>query len=181
MAAERSILERVVFALSVPDGLIALMMHYLNLNNLPYDNPKTLAEYSQDFKSAVVGAQIVNFVPSGFTYNDSEHFIVLQIAVYEGANATLAATDWEPGVADNLAKNGNLSFRVNGTQVLAPTPFTRFIPSTGNATVQGYYLPLAKPIFIQAQTTFELVGQFPTVVATANYNMNIQLTGIKLI
>lgn len=181
MAAERSILESVVFALSVPDGINALMINYMSSRALPYDNAKTVAEYSQDFKAVVAGAQIVNFVQSGFTYNDSEHFIVLQIAVYEGANATLAATDWEPGVSDNLAKNGNLSFRVNGAQVLAPTPFTRFIPSTGNATVQGYYLPLAKPIFIQAQTTFEIVGQFPTVVSTTNYNMNIQLTGIKLI
>jgi hypothetical protein len=166
-------------AIKNPRLLVNQFMNYMDELNIPYNNAKTLATFVWPSQAAVVGLSNVTFFNTSFP--DSEHFMIVGIRALTGANATLAATAWTPGISDALTQNGSISIINNGTQELKDFPLTKFVLSTNNNDAEAGSIVLDKEIFWLGQTTLALNANFPTAPTTVNQNLRFELEGIKLI
>jgi hypothetical protein len=152
-----------------------------------YDQLPVVAQTSVTFFSGQFTAARSNMPSGSFSNNESEHFVILGIRAYQGANATVAATDWQPGISDALGKQGLMQVVSNGVRVLRAIPLTNFFPNALSATAAGVtsdsqgFNYLSEPIAWLAQTTCELQVQWGTAPATANLNMRFEYHGMQFI
>ncbi len=154
--------------------------NWLKFYNLKYDIIKTLATTVFSFNGIAVGATTLPMIPLTRQQNpDSEHFMIQAIRLFDGANATLGETDWALGISDALAKQANITITNAGSVELFELPLREFIPATNDSS-SGTFL-LAKPIMWKGQTSLTAVITFPTAPTTANYNVALDLIGMKLI
>ncbi len=140
---------------------------------------KTWSKFVAPFQIIGLGATNLQLIPASTQYPDSEHFIVTAIRWYQGANATLAATAWTPGIAAGDVQNGKFDVVNSGTVVIKDMPFCPFSQGTNNA--DGGYLYLPKPIVWLGQTSLQIPASFPVALSTANVNLRVELFGLKLI
>lgn len=152
---------------------------WLKMFNLDYNNSKTLATNIFSYNAVAVGQTIVNLTPAGTQNPDSEHFMIQAIQFYDGANATLNATDWALGISDALGKQGLLTITNAGSIELKNFPLRKLIPATGDSGSGMFLLP--KAIMWKGQTELVISVSFPTAPATALYNIGIDIIGLKLI
>lgn len=183
-----------------PGELVKIMTNFFRANGGKSDMPKTVADFVLYDQLAIVNKQNVNFFngqwtadrsnfPAGnFQLPEGENAIILGFKVMTGANATVAATDWQPGVGDALAKQGTLLTQVNGTTVSTGLPLTAFDPSALSATQAGAtddnrgFFSFYEPIVLLGQTSINISAQWPVAApTTANLNMRIELHGIRFI
>jgi len=175
-------LENQFLANNDPQLWIRVMTNIMTIEGLTYSNPKTLAKFTQKQQMLVTGLNSVSLSgANGLNYPDSEHFLIFGIQAFDGAAAAIGSTNWQPGISDAIAKNGQMTVTNNGTKVLKDYEIRNFLPSTGNADVSESYIVLDKPILLRAQTTLDITLNFSTVVATANYNIDMDLFGYKFI
>lgn len=144
------------------------------------DQTKTLADFVIGFNAIAVALPTVSFIPAASqAFPAGEHFLVTGLRGHDGAEATLIETLWVAGVGDAMALNGNFTVNNNGTDALVSQPFTVF--QKGADSPDAGWFHLSKPIMWKAQTKLTITGAFPTVIATANYNLRIECAGLKLI
>lgn len=162
-----------------PDAWMKNIENWCNENHLPYNTSKTFANAVIGYSAVAVGLQTVQIIPNGPVSPDSEHFMIIAFRMYDGANAAITSTNWALGVSDAIAKNGSLTFSNSGSTEMFQFPLRMLIPAAGDSA-SGLYL-LSKPIYWKAQTIFAGQANFSPVVATANYNLGIDLIGLKFI
>lgn len=161
-----------------PNAWVPKIKMWLDTFGLDYNQQKTLAKYVAYYNGAVATQTTVKFADA-VVNNASEHFMIIAVRVLDGAAATLAATDWALGCSNALAKNGTFSIVNNKSTELSDIPFTEFIPAAGDSG--SGVLILEKPIMWVAQTGLSAIGSWITAPTTTNYNMRIELIGIKMI
>lgn len=182
-----------------PGSLVSLMTNFFRANYGDITIPKTAADFILYDQLAVVGQTQVTFFdgqwtaarsnfPSGsFLLPQSEHAIILGLRVYVGANATVSSSDWQPGIGDALAKQGNFSVLINGQVVLTSIPGTAFDSNALSATAAGetdenrgfYYL--YEPLVLLGQNAITIQAKWNTAPTTANLNMRVELHGVRFI
>jgi hypothetical protein len=162
-----------------PNGWLVGIENWLKMNNLKYDISKTLATTVFSYSAVAVGQSTVNIIPAGTSNPDAEHFMIQGISMFDGANATLNQTNWSLGISDALGKQGLLTITNAGTVELFQFPLRELIPATGDSGSGKYLLP--KPIMWKGQTALSATITYATVPATANYNVGLDLLGLKLI
>ncbi len=193
MIKANDLLTNYEYALSHPDRMKQLAVHYWGLKNVKINQDKTLAPFTAFVNAVAVGQTSIqmNFPDgtfgatsggvSGSTYPDSEHFLVIGVKLYQGANASLQATPWAQGISDAALLAGRLTINNNGTLVGKDMPLTRFPNSTTNNDLDGGYVQLDVPIAWVGQTSLFATLSFPNATATANLNIRMELIGLKLI
>jgi hypothetical protein len=163
-----------------PKAWLITISNWLSLNGLSYNTSKTLAMYVFAYNAVAVGATTINFIPAAAQTNPvDEHMMITEVDMYDGASATLAATNWALGVSDALGKQGLLSITAQGTLVLKELPLTQFIPAANDADSGKFQL--LKPIMWKGQTPLTAFANYLVAPATANYNLRLELVGLKLI
>ncbi len=176
-----------------------LLQQYFHANFGATTLPKQVADFVIYNSQIAVGNKTIQFfqgaydannsnMPQGsFSLPESEHAVVLGFRFLEGTNATVAATDWKFGVSDAIAKNGTLTVQSNGTTYLTKMPLTEFNPNTLGATVAGVTSDdqgmfwLMEPIIWLGQTDLSCNVNFVSAPATANYNLRLEVVGIRFI
>lgn len=152
-----------------------------------YDQLRTVGATNLSFFNGAFTPQRSNFPGGSFQLPQSEHMLILGLKIYDGAAATVEQTNWQPGVSDALVKNGNIDVLVNGQKVITAVPMTAFDTNATSATTAGrtdenrgfYYL--TEPIALLGQTTLNINLALLTATATANYNLRVELHGIRFI
>ncbi|MDX2195712.1 MAG: hypothetical protein NW207_04785 [Cytophagales bacterium] len=180
MINNSNLFETLILNLTQPDAILNALAAYIKKQNLTYDNAKVFAKYVEGSNRVVVSLTNQTWFQD-VTFPQSEHFIVLALRVLSGANATLAASAWLPGVADALTINGSISLTNNGVVFLKNLPLTVFPLSTNNADIEAGFFILEKPILWQAQTSLSILATWATAPSTANQNLRFELWGYKLI
>lgn len=179
--------------------LVGLLRNYFAANGGKSDMPKTVSDFILYDQLAIVGNKAVNFFagtysearsnfPGSFQLPQGENALILGYKVMVGANATVAATDWQPGVGDALTKQGYFTTTINGQVVNTAIPFTGFDFNTLSATASGAtddnrgFYSLYEPLVLMGQQQIAITAQWPVAPpATANLNMRIELHGIRFI
>lgn len=167
-----------------PRAYVLNVKNWLEIWDLSYVTSKTLAVNVFAYNAVAVGNTTVNFMAAPTILSPQqnaadEHMMITEIDFYDGAAATLNATPWALGITDALGKQGYLSVSNSGTIELKNLPLTQFIPATNDSDSGKFQLN--KPIMWVAQT--DLIAQitYPTAPATANYNVRMEIVGLKLI
>jgi len=161
--------------------------------------PKTVSDFVLYDQLAIVGQKSVNFFggtytearsnfPGGFQLPQGENALILGYKVLSGANAVVSSTDWQPGMADALGKQGTITTLINGQVVNTQIPLTVFDPNQLSATGSGAtddnrgFMPLYEPLVLMGQQQITMQANWPVLPpATANLNMRIELHGIRFI
>lgn len=165
--------------LNQPNAIEMGFIAYLAKEKAPYDQAKSVATFVSDSKKVITALSSQTFYNT--QYPASEHFLIFGVRVLSGTGANVDTTIYTPGVADANAQNGLLTITNNGSIEIKDLPLTAFNLSTGNADNNAGGFTLVKPIFWQGQTTLSVVVNQANPTATANYNLDIQFIGIKLI
>lgn len=180
-------------------SLAALMVQYFQANYGRTDLPKVVADYIIFDQLAAVGQTNLqffngqyttarsNFPGGSFVAPNSEHMLILGIKFLSGANATVNATDWQPGVEDAALKNATMDVQVNGIKQMTGLPLTAFDPNELSATTAGrtdggrgmFYLYEFITLLGQQQLVINV--NIPTASATANLNLRAELHGVRFI
>jgi len=181
-----------------PGTLVSLMTNFFRANYGEMTLPKTAADFVLYDQLAIVGQTQVNFFqgsyapnrsnfPGQFILPQSEHAIILGVRVLMGANASVPATDWQPGAGDAIGKQGLMNISINGQIVLTQMPLTAFDSNALSATAAGetdenrgfffFYEPLV--LLGQQQITSQI--QWTGAPATPNLNMRLELHGVRFI
>ena len=119
-----------------------------------------------------------NYNVQGGFRSANEHIAVYAIRVLSGVNATLASTDWSPGLIEATAQNGTLTLTVAGTNVLRTVPLTIFNGDGTESSELGVY-NLNAPILIPAQQPVSATISLPAN-ALADLNLKIELLSFGL-
>ena len=181
-----------------PGTLVSLMTNFFKANYGLSDLPKTAADFVLYDQLAVVGLTSANFFtgaysttrsnfPGSFVLPQGEHAIITGLRVAYGANATVAATDWQPGVSDALTKQGLMTISINGQVVTTQLPLTVFDNNALAATVQGStdatrgYFFFYEPLVLLGQQQISCNITWGTAPATANSNLRVELHGVRFI
>jgi sorbitol-specific phosphotransferase system component IIA len=101
--------------------------------------------------------------------------LISAIRMFNGANASLTATDWTPGVNNAELQNGKFDLIVNNVTVLSAIPLTVF-NSDGNPEYPGT-LVLEQPVAWGPQEPLQINVTFDVAPATANQNIRFELHG----
>lgn len=181
-----------------PGTLVSLMTNFFKANYGDLTIPKTAADFILFDQLRAVGSTQLNFFtgafstgrsnfPGQFILPQSEHAIILGLRVLDGANATVEATGWQPGVADAAAKNGQINVSINGQVVITGLPMTGFDTNLLSATHAGEtdenrgFFFLYEPLVLLGQQQITASVVFPAASATANYNLRVELHGVRFI
>lgn len=181
-----------------PGTLVSLMTNFFQANYGLSDLPKTAADFILYDQLAVVGQTNVQFFsgaystsrsnfPGSFVLPQGEHAIITGIKFLSGAAATVAATDWQPGVGDALTKQGLMTISINGQIVTTQLPLTVFDPNTLGATVAGNtsenrgYFYFYEPLVLLGQQQISIAVTWGTAPTTANQNLRCELHGVRFI
>lgn len=158
----------------------SLFLLYMTDRNLEYVTNKTFASFIAAGNAVAVSKTTMQpFL--NLQYPQNEHFLITAIRFLTGASATLAATDWTPGISDAALKNGTMELSVNSSLVIKDFPLTAFQPSTNNNDLTAGIVELANPIMFVAQTPLTLTVSVPTAPTAQNLNIRAELHGYKLI
>lgn len=152
--------------------------NYLTQMGVELTQNKVVSTFRKAYNAAVAGLNSVKIVNAD-QFPDSEHFAIFGIRALDGIHAALNSTDWMASISNGIAKNGLFSADNGGTTEIKDMPLTAF--QSGTNDPQAGVLLLPKPLFWKGQTQLTITLSFPTVVATANYNLRFELIGIKLI
>ena len=114
-------------------------------------------------------------------FPQGEHFMICNIRVYEGVNASVNATDWVAGVATAELKNATIDITNNGLRIYKDVPLLNFTRSEEQN--DSGYLVLTNPSWWLAQTDFEITLKSAdgTTFSTADLNVRFELSGCKYI
>jgi hypothetical protein len=181
-----------------PGTLVSLMTNFFRANYGDLSIPKTAADFILYDQLRAAGNTQLNFFsgaystarsnfPGQFILPQSEHAIIMGLRILDGANATTEASNWQPGVSDALAKNGQLNVSINGQTVLTGLPNTGFDSNALSATAAGEtdenrgFFFLYEPLVLLGQQQITAGMTFPTAPATANYNLRLELHGVRFI
>lgn len=181
-----------------PGTLVSLMTNFFKANYGDLTLPKTAADFILYDQLAVVGTTQANFFQDAYTTNrsnfpgqfilpQSEHAIILGLRVYDGANASVPATEWQPGVGDALTKAGLMSVSINGQVVLTQLPLTAFDTNKLSATASGEtdenrgYFFFYEPLVLLGQQQIAVQVRWLTAPTTANQNLRVELHGVRFI
>lgn len=162
-----------------PNAWLLQVENWLKFYNLKYDQSKTLASSVFSYNAVAVGQTIVNIIPAGTSNPDTEHFMINAIRMFDGASAALGSTNWALGISDALGKQGLLTITNSGTIELFQFPLRELIPAAGDSGSGVFLLP--KPIMWKGQTALGAQISFPVAPITANYNVALDIIGLKLI
>lgn len=181
--------------------LAALMQKFFRDNYGQTSLPKTVADYS------IYDQQIVNpgltplfqgqFTPersnwpngNNFIAAESEHMVVQSIRAYQGTRDTLLdEIDWQPGISDEVLKNGVFDATINGQRVLTGIPLTVFdnnALSTSEAGLtdenRGTYF-LMEPLVVLGQTGIQInVRLNPGKTIPTGLAIRLELEGQRFI
>jgi len=180
-------------------SLASLMQNFFAANYGLTQLPKICADFIIFDQLAAAGATNLSFFndqytaarsnfPGGsFVAPNSEHMLILGVKMLSAANASVPASDWQPGVEDAALKNGQLDIQVNGVKQITSLPLTAFDPNEISATTSGrtdggrgmFYL--YEPIVLLGQQQLVANAKFPTGSGTANINLRMELHGIRFI
>jgi len=180
-------------------SLAQLMANFFSANFGDITIPKTVADFAIFDQLVAVGQTTLqffngqfttarsNFPGGAFVAPNSEHMLVLGLKLYEGANATVNATDWAPGVSDAALKNATLDVFINGQKVVTQLPLTMFDPNELSATNSGrtddgrgvFYF--YEPLVVLGQQIITIQVNIPTASAVANLNLRAEIQGIRFI
>ena len=174
-----SLITILMNAVKFPDELLKNFLILLDVRGVRYNVAKCLATFRASSQALVTGLSSVTFFNT--SYPDSEHFLIVGVRAYSGVNAVVGSTPWVPGISDALAVNGFFTITNNGSVEIKDMPLTSFVLSTGNSDTEGGFLVLDKAILWVGQTVLSLTTNFPTVTATATFNLRFELEGIKFI
>lgn len=149
--------------------------------NASYDGTKVLTTFTHFSNKVVVSLTNQTFFDESFPKD--EHFLIVGLRALSGANATLAATAWNPGISDALTLNGTFSLNNNGTDILKDQRLTLFVTAaaTGEQNHKAGFIYLIRPIMWLAQTKLKITCNWGTAPTTANQNLSFEVFGIKLI
>lgn len=181
-----------------PGTLVSLMTNFFQANYGLSDLPKTAADFVLYDQLAVVGLTSANFFsgaysvarsnfPGSFVLPQGEHAIITGIKLLSGANATVTATDWQPGVGDALTKQGLITISINGQIVTTQLPITVFDPNALSATAAGNtsenrgYFYFYEPLVLLGQQQISVNVTWGTAPTTANQNLRVELHGVRFI
>ena len=143
---------------------------------IAYHQQTVAALTTQTFFDGTPAAGSTNLV--NFTRPQGEHFVITQIRVLTGVDATLNNTAWVPGVAAAEVANGNFTFNNNGVNVLPIIPMTAFTQAVENP-FSGYYDSPFPIIWAgQEQITIRLNQ---VTAGIANQNVRFELHGLGLV
>lgn len=101
--------------------------------------------------------------------------MIFAIRCLTGANASLTATDWVPGLNTAETQNGRFNLSVNNVLMLSGIPLTVF-NSDGNPEYPGVFT-LETPICWGPQEPIQIDVTFDVAPATANTNIRFELMG----
>lgn len=91
-----------------------------------------------NFFDGVYSKTRTNMPGSSFILPQSEHMIILGIQAWEAASTSaLDECDWQPGISDPIAKNGNLQIMVDGNNMTPFLPASLFDTNELSATAAG--------------------------------------------
>jgi hypothetical protein len=181
-----------------PGTLVSLMTNFFRANYGDLTIPKTAADFILYDQLRAVGSTQLNFFngafattrsnfPGQFILPQSEHAIIMGLRIMDGTNATVDATGWQPGVADAAAKNAQINIAINGQIVVTSLPLTGFDTNLLSATHAGEtdenrgFFFLYEPLVLLGQQQITASVVFPTASATANYNLRVELHGVRFI
>jgi len=181
-----------------PGTLVSLMTNFFKANYGLSDLPKTAADFILYDQLAVVGLTSASFFtgayattrsnfPGSFVLPQGEHAIITGIKFLFGANATVASTNWEPGVGDALTKQGLVSISINGQVVTTQLPLTAFDSNALSATAAGAtdenrgYFFFYEPLVLLGQQQIALNITWNAAPTTANANLRCELHGVRFI
>lgn len=181
-----------------PGTLVSLMTNFFKANYGMSDLPKTAADFILYDQLAVVGVTSAQFFsgaystarsnfPGSFVLPQGEHAIITGLKFLSGASATVAATDWQPGVGDALTKQGLMTISINGQVVTTQLPLTVFDPNTLGGTVAGNtsenrgYFYFYEPLVLLGQQQIAVNITWGTAPTTANQNLRVELHGVRFI
>ena len=172
-------------AMSNPKAVEGAFVNYLRAFNKKVTKAKTIAHFVAQHAQSVVSQSNVSFFidsqGAGYTNltsnqrPESEHFIITEIRMLEGANATVSATDWTEGLSTADVRNAKFDLFVNGVIQMKQFPLTRFVeadeePYSGIVKINPW-------IVWGGQEDLEIKVKFETAPATANQNLMIELAG----
>lgn len=182
--------------------LADIMQRFFEVNQGLTNLPKTVADYAiydqqplaagvtRLFQGAFTAAR--SNWPNGnnFIAAESEHMIVQSIKAYQcvEAAATIDEGDWQPGIADDVAKNATFDATINGQRVLTGIPLTVFDSNALTTSDAGltnedrgrFYL--MEPLVILGQTGIQInINLNPGKTPTTNYNVRFELEGQRFI
>jgi hypothetical protein len=181
-----------------PGTLVSLMTNFFKANYGMSDLPKTAADFVLYDQLAVVGQASVQFFsgayattrsnfPGSFVLPQGEHAIITGLRFAFGTNATVASTDWQPGVGDALTKQGLVTISINGQVVTTQLPLTTFDSNALAATAAGAtdenrgYFFFYEPLVLLGQQQISVNVTFGTAPTTANANLRCELHGVRFI
>jgi len=176
--------------------LVRLMVKFFQDNFGAVTLPKRVADFIFYDQLAAVGATVLafydgafspdrsNFPGGTFVLPQSEHALITGVRLLEGANASPDETAWTYGVNDALAKNGTLDVLINGVVVLKSIPLTAFQPGGSanqgtNENVGTFFF--MEPLVLLGQEDITVRVSFGNAPTTANYNLRVELMGIRFI
>jgi hypothetical protein len=163
----------------VSEFIVRFMARVL-ADGAPYDQSKTVdPKFITSNKQVVGGKTNVTFY-NGVSYPQSEHFLIVALRVLTNTNADITVGVWQPGIADGLALAGSFAIINNNSTEMTAVPFDAFPLSTNVNDQDSGFLAHEKGMLWQGQTFLTVPSVWGAAV-TANYNMDFQFWGVKLI
>lgn len=179
------------------EPLLAAAKKFLQLNYGVTSLPKFFGDgqlYDQqaiqpnvtEFFSGVYSKTRTN-MPNGFQLPQSEHMIILGIQAWEDISTTaLDEANWQPGISDPIAKNGNFQLMIDGNNMTPYLPASLFDTNELSATAAGatnaergiYRLQMPIAWVGQTSARFSFILN-PGKTPTTNSRLRFGLIGLR--